>query len=141
MRIKSFGFCNTNTNQLNLQSESNPYQNMTLELATGTSHSNDCASFTVAKMIAYYSSEGDMVEVTMTDAEENECFGLLNGSDGCSDLRRYETHQFEFNETYPWVGFHGQLQYDTITALGLIIYDTLSVKCKPYSDQFLSSTM
>ena len=43
-----------------------------------------------------------------------------------------------FNSSYPWVGFHGQLQGDKITALGLVLFNFESAKCTPYSDAFIN---
>ena len=43
-----------------------------------------------------------------------------------------------FNSSYPWVGFHGQLQGDKITALGLVLFNFESAKCRPYSDAFIN---
>ena len=110
---------------------------MTVNVAARTSYSRDCASFPVSEMVAYYDSDGELAEVTAR-SQNGQCFGLLRGDGGCENLRSsWDAHQFEFDETHPWVGFHGRVQGDTITALGLIVYDSLSVRCRPYSDSFL----
>ena len=84
-------------------------------------------------MIAYYESDGSLIEVAASDNEDN-CFGLLRGEDGCSNLSNLQENEFELSAAYPWIGFHGLRNGNSITSLGLIVYDTLSVKCKPYSD-------
>jgi len=56
-------------------------------------------------------------------------------------VQRLHSHEFFFDQTHPWVGFHGQKEDGVITSLGLITYDSENVRCKPYSDVFLISLM
>ena len=82
--------------------------------------------------MAYYKSDGSLVDVVATNTE-GFCFGLLKGTTGCSDMQGYLSHQFTFSNRSPWVGLHGQKQAETITSLGLIVFDSEAVRCKPYS--------
>ena len=39
-------------------------------------------------MTAYFESDGELVELQVRDEEESNCIGLINGKEGCEDLKR-----------------------------------------------------
>ena len=142
MEVMSYGWCNLESDQFTLhhQSRSYPQQTLTLSMQTGYTTQYACVDFKPVQIIAYYGQNDSLTEVVAKSAT-GVCFGLLKGQYGCNNVQRLHSHEFFFDQTHPWVGFHGQKQDGMITSLGLIIYDSENVRCKPYSDQFLISLM
>ena len=87
----------------------NPTEGMKLELETGTNIENDCSSFHVDKIKTYYKSNGELGQVFAYDTNGRKCYSILEGKDRCESKSAsgMQSHEYTFNKTHPWVGFHG----------------------------------